>query len=283
MIKIGTNMNLNYSLVAIGDNVVDNYMDRGEFYPGGNAVNVAVLTRRYGLSKTAYIGIFGNDSAGDHVKASLTAEGVNIDYVRTAIGENGKAFVTLNDDGDRVFGESNKGGVQSRLKLNFHPSDLEFIADYDLVHTSIYSYINDDLPLLAQYADVSYDFSVNRKEEILNAVCPYVKYAFFSCSDLNHHEAVAFGEHVHSMGPRHVLITRGEQGAIYVGDLGIHSQDITPVLAVDTLGAGDSYISGFLVSMAAEESLSDCMQAGAAAAAETCMRFGAYGYANQIG
>ncbi|MES2541767.1 MAG: carbohydrate kinase, partial [Pseudomonadota bacterium] len=30
-------------LLCIGDNVVDLYLDRGEFFPGGNALNVAVL------------------------------------------------------------------------------------------------------------------------------------------------------------------------------------------------------------------------------------------------
>ncbi|WP_321008532.1 hypothetical protein [Hungatella effluvii] len=32
-------------LIAIGDNVTDCYMDEGVYFPGGNAVNVAVTVR----------------------------------------------------------------------------------------------------------------------------------------------------------------------------------------------------------------------------------------------
>jgi len=42
-------------LLGLGDNTVDTYVDQGWQYPGGNAVNVAVLARRlgarYGLSR----------------------------------------------------------------------------------------------------------------------------------------------------------------------------------------------------------------------------------------
>lgn len=270
------------SLVAVGDNVVDNYMDRGEFYPGGNAVNVAVLTKRYGLSNTAYIGIFGNDREGDHVKYCLKEEGVNIDLVRTAVGENGKAYVTLNNMGDRIFGESNKGGVQSRLKLNFHPSDLEFISNFSLLHTSIYSNINDDLSLLSNYTNLSYDFSVDKQDNTLKSVCPYTQFAFFSCSEMSHKQTVSFGEYVRSLGPEHVLMTRGEEGAVYIGKSGIHSQEISPVKAVDTLGAGDSYISAFLVAMLQGLPASEGMKKGAAAASQTCLQYGAFGYPHKF-
>ncbi|ARW41347.1 Fructosamine kinase FrlD [Bacillus licheniformis] len=37
-------------LIAAGDNVVDYYQDQETFYPGGNALNVAVLARRLGTN-----------------------------------------------------------------------------------------------------------------------------------------------------------------------------------------------------------------------------------------
>ena len=33
-------------LIAVGDNVTDCYMDEGVYFPGGNAVNVAVNCRK---------------------------------------------------------------------------------------------------------------------------------------------------------------------------------------------------------------------------------------------
>lgn len=49
-------------LIAVGDNVVDYYQDQETFYPGGNALNVAVLAKRLG-HEASYIGIVGNDEA----------------------------------------------------------------------------------------------------------------------------------------------------------------------------------------------------------------------------
>lgn len=37
-------------LIAVGDNVVDYYQDQETFYPGGNALNVAVLASGSGMS-----------------------------------------------------------------------------------------------------------------------------------------------------------------------------------------------------------------------------------------
>ena len=63
-------------LLAVGDNVVDCYPDLGVMFPGGNAVNVAVHARRAGAS-SAYLGAVGTDPAGDLVRGSLVAEGVD--------------------------------------------------------------------------------------------------------------------------------------------------------------------------------------------------------------
>ena len=41
------------NMIGVGDNVVDCYLDQSTYYPGGNAVNVAVNCRRNGDSSEA--------------------------------------------------------------------------------------------------------------------------------------------------------------------------------------------------------------------------------------
>ena len=60
-------------LIAIGDNVMDYYKDRGEIFPGGNALNAAVLGKRYQADVSSCIGIIGNDQAADHVRQTLAS------------------------------------------------------------------------------------------------------------------------------------------------------------------------------------------------------------------
>lgn len=270
------------SLVSIGDNVVDNYLDKGVYYPGGNAVNVAVFARRFGLERTSYIGLFGNDEEGAHVKQALKAEGVGIERCRTAIGENGKAYVRHDAEGDRVFGESNKGGIQSLLKLNFHQKDLDYIQAFSLAHTSVYSYLDESVELLSRMLPVSYDFSTNREASRLQQLCPHLEVAFFSGSDLTEPECLAFIDEIRALGTRHVIVTRGKDGALYGGEQGVVKQRLNPVEAVDTLGAGDSFIAAFLVSLIRKQPIEQGMTYAAECAARTCLEEGAFGYPQPI-
>ena len=91
------------ALLGIGDNVVDFYRDRGEFFPGGNALNVPVLAKRYGLARAGYIGLIGSDAEGAHVRDSLEREGIWIDRLRQAVGpQRVRAVTHLDVDRDGI-------------------------------------------------------------------------------------------------------------------------------------------------------------------------------------
>ena len=66
-------MAFNVNALGFGDNVVDRYEHIHTMYPGGNAVNFAVYAKKCGAARSAYMGIFGNDAAAEHVIASLEA------------------------------------------------------------------------------------------------------------------------------------------------------------------------------------------------------------------
>ena len=118
-------------LIAVGDNVVDCYLDQGLFYPGGNAVNVAVNAARNGAQGAAYLGIFGDDPAAEHIKASLTEEHVAWDRSRTARAVSGQPRVKLGPDGDRMFVGSETNTAQHLFRLRLTKDDLDYIAQFD--------------------------------------------------------------------------------------------------------------------------------------------------------
>ena len=84
-------MAFNVNALGFGDNVVDRYEHIHTMYPGGNAVNFAVYAKKCGAARSAYMGIFGNDAAAEHVIASLEDEGIELDKCEQMIGENGAA------------------------------------------------------------------------------------------------------------------------------------------------------------------------------------------------
>lgn len=62
-------------IAAMGDNVVDRYLARGEMHPGGNYLNVAVHASRFG-AQSAYIGEIGRDGVGGLTYDAPTPEEV---------------------------------------------------------------------------------------------------------------------------------------------------------------------------------------------------------------
>src|SRR5581483_2247456 len=73
-----------------------------------------------------------------------------------------------------------------------------------------------------------------------------------------------------------VALTQGPQGAIASDGNGIVSVPAEPVAKLeDTTGAGDLFASGFLLGLAREKPLEDCLRLGALAAAEVISHIGA--------
>jgi len=265
-------------LVGIGDNVVDHYLDQGVYYPGGNALNVAILAHRFGLTNSAYIGILGEDEEGKHVHSSIVAEGLSDSQLRFAKGATGKAKVTL-VNGDRVFVESNQGGVRKKLMLRMDQDDLDLISRLGHVHSSCFSYLEPELPRIRPLArGLSFDFSTGRDVDYLAAVCPLVTLAFLSASDLSDTETDALIKKVHAFGAPLVCITQGERGAAFSDGKRIIRQGIVQARLVDTMGAGDAFIAGFLATRVAGASIADALPQAARFAAKACEWPGAFGH-----
>lgn len=265
-------------IAGVGDNTVDMYVHLGQMFPGGNAVNVAVLAQRYG-HQGSYLGWLGNDVYGQLVLDALAKESIDTSRCRVVQGENGHCEINL-VDGDRVFGNSTHG-VNTQLALN--DDDLAYIATHDLVHTSIYSHIERDLPKLQQSnVPVSFDFSQDWSKEYLAEHLPHVDYAILSYPLQSIEETERLMRWVHQQGPRLVLVTQGSAGARVLVDDNIEHVGIVESEVIDTLGAGDSFIARFLVEYLSNVSIPDALQMAAQSAAHTCTYNGAFGHGAPI-
>lgn len=269
-------------LISVGDNVVDCYEDQGMYYPGGNCVNVAVNCKRYGFKECAYIGVFGTDEKAEHIKWALKQEGVRFERSRHMVGISGQPRVSLTPDGDRVFVHSPKNTVQHLVRLRLTQEDLDYIAGFDLCHTSCYSGIEPELPALAEHCRVSFDFSTRTELDYLERVCPYVNIAFFSGSHLSQEKLNALITKAHELGTEVVGVTLGGEGALFSWQGKRYRQGIVPVEVVDTMGAGDSFIAGFLTHFLATRDMEGALAKAAEHAAETCKTYGAFGYPKEL-
>lgn len=281
-------------VIGIGDNVCDKYEHLKTMFPGGQAMNFAVYAKMLG-AESAYMGVFGSDEVADHVIATLDELSVDHSHCRQYDGENGCARVTL-VDGDRVFLGSNRGGIGKEKPLDLTEDDLEYIKGFSHIHTSNNGHFDSQLAKVKTTGvPLSYDFSGQWNiEEKVAAVAPYADYAFLSCGSVTEEEAKEICKKMYAAGIPKVIATRGSYGAVLYDGTEFYSQPPKLVKALDTLGAGDSFATAFLLSFTEsmetngermkqdrafyEQELKKALESGAEFASKTCMVQGAFGH-----
>lgn len=273
-------------VIGLGDNVVDKYEHIRTMYPGGNALNFAAYAKKLGIN-SAFLGAFGSDDEADHVQNTIHELGLDISKCRHFNGENGCARVTL-EDGDRVFLGSNEGGVLRENGLNLTEDDLEYIKTFDLVHAGLYGYTEPELDKIKELnIPISFDFSDDFTMEEVGIIAPKVDFSFFSCSHLKTDEMLNLIMKAHKFGSKIVVVTMGEKGALLYDGTKFYSQEPELVEAVDTMGAGDSFLTAFLVNyitkvkenkLDKETIIKESLNEGAIFSAKTCLVEGSFGY-----
>jgi fructoselysine 6-kinase len=262
-------------LVAIGDNVVDCYPQLGTMFPGGNAVNVSVFASQAG-AESYYVGAVGTDEAGDLVMSALEAENVDVSHVHRVSGENAFAQVEL-QNGDRKFVRSGKGVSVFRPTQ----SDLELLSRADIVHTGHASGLEDFLPEFSSLAPVSFDFSWRQNRAYLERILPFVTFAHFSAAGLTDDEKADLVAFVQGFRRPYVLVTSGARGAEFWLNGRRHYQAAIQTDVIDTLGAGDAFISNLILSTPTERNISKILLDSAKRSATVCQTNGAFGHSKK--
>ncbi|WIB77940.1 PfkB family carbohydrate kinase [Curtobacterium sp. MCPF17_002] len=279
-------------IVAFGDNIVDRFVDRRIAYPGGNCVNLAVYAAAAG-AEAVYVGVVGNDAAGDLILGALGRHGVDL---RRVIRRDGPTGVTdlVTRNGDRVFLDWNGGGVTTAAPYRLDLEDLRAFAGADLVHSSVYSASESELPKLRAIPGlVSFDYSSEpefRTDDYLAATAPYADLVLFSAGSASTPEIEELADRARRAGAGLVLVTRGADGAILFTGGTVLAQPALPVPAqdvVDTTGCGDAFLTGFVLAMLDsgwkrgvdldEPDSRAALRAGAESAARQCYVEGAFG------
>lgn len=266
-------------IIGVGDSVMDAYLHEGKLYPGGNSVNVPVLARRFGAAAAGYIGVMGDDAPGQHFLHVLEVEGLNVSRVRVIHAPTAQNFIRIDETGDRHFvGNNGQNVAQLMTALWLRDDDFALMEQYDLIHTSVHSWLEGSLPAMTRRAPVSLDFSDGYNTRNIEQLCPLLRFAFFSGGDKSDEEVEALGEYALRCGACTVVVTRGMRGSCVFERATRHMQGVVRVNAVDALGAGDAFIAAFLTHYLDHcGDISAAAQAAAEFAALCCGHQGAFG------
>ncbi|OCN02596.1 fructoselysine 6-kinase [Clostridium sp. W14A] len=259
-------------LAAVGDNCMDVYENLGKAYPGGNPVNVAVYFVRLG-GQASYTGAVGTDSYGKLMVDSIRGKGVDTSHVKVLEGGTAITHVEL-VDGERVFGEYEEG-VLSQFRLT--EEDIDFLCGHDLVVTGLWGMVEHDLwKIKTRGVPVAFDCATRPEDPAVDAAIASVDYLFYASDDGDTSELREQMKKMHARGPKVVVVTLGEDGSVAFDGRDFTVGGIVPCRVVDTMGAGDSYIAGFLRGILQKKPIGECMRMGAANSSVTLEYHGAW-------
>jgi fructoselysine 6-kinase len=256
---------------CVGDNCIDVYQNTNSWYCGGNPVNVAVYVVRSG-DGASYIGAVGTDNYGQFMVDSLTAHGVDVSHVKILPGATAKTFINL-INGERVFSGYEEGVVAD---FQLTPEDVDFIAAHDMLVSGHWGNIHDQLSQVrARGVPIAFDFATKLGDEVFEAAVEYVDYAFFSSDG----DSTTVRDSLRSIcvrGAKLAVCTLGKHGSLAFDGMSFTHYGIVPCAVKDTMGAGDSYIAGFLRGILRQLPLEECMRMGAECSSTTLQNYGAW-------
>lgn len=261
--------NVEKRAAAIGDNCIDLYPGLHRYYCTGNAVDFAVHMQRLGI-QTSLISVTGNDQYGIQMRKELEEEKIDLSHFYTAEGQTAVSYMELVGK-ERTYGDYIEGVMEN---VEFSDEDIAFAGRHDLVHTAFWGNAQKYLPDIRRAgAEIVFDYATEKDDPLVEETIPYVSYAFFSF-EKDGADTRDFLQEIVKKGPAIAVATFGEEGSIAWDGADFHSYGICKSSLVNTIGAGDSYIAGFMSGILKGYSIEGCMAQGAKVAAEVVSTFG---------
>ena len=257
---------------------------------GGSESNMAIGLQRLGV-RAVWCGRVGADSLGELVAREIRAEGVD---VRLTVDDSQPTGLMIKERRTPALQRVNyyrTGSAGSR----FSPADL----DHDLIGNAALLHLTGITPALsgqavaavfeaiatAKAANVPVSFDLNYRAKLWSPgeaaavyrdIIPLVDIVF-----AGHDEAeIAVGEaadpgelarRIASLGPRQAVIKLGAEGALALVDGETYCQSAVEVTVVDTVGAGDAFVAGYLAEFVNQASPETRLRTAAATGAFACL------------
>jgi ribokinase len=259
--------------------------DTAQFTPGGKGANQAVAAARLGAD-VRMVGCVGDDDFGRQLLAALRAEGIDADAVRVVPKvPTGLAMIAVDQAGENLI------IVAPGANHQVGPQDVTAAVDKGDILV-----ISAEIPAPA----IAQALARTHGRKILNlAPAPENAAELVAAAGehldwlvVNESEAAAVLGHpvsgladarkaateLTANGPPHAVVTAGPHGAALAsaGDPdGAHAVEGVKVTAVDTVGAGDTFVGALAVALAAGVQPPEALRAAAAAGAAAVTRHGA--------
>jgi 2-dehydro-3-deoxygluconokinase len=256
---------------------------------GGSESNVAIGLQRLGV-QAVWCGRVGADSLGNLVEREIRAEGVDVRIAVDSSAPTGLMIKERRTPATQRVSYYRAGSAGSRIT----PDDIgeQLISGAGLLHVSgITPALSPQAEATLRYAvdlakahnvTVSFDlnfrgnlWSADDARSIYRGIIPLADIVF--AGDDEAAIAVGAGEpeelalRIAALGPRQAVIKLGSDGALALIDGTLFRQEAVTVDAVDTVGAGDAFVAGYLAEFVTGCEPQDRLKTAAATGAFACL------------
>ena len=248
-------------------------------YPGGKGNNVAVIASNLGMKSRA-LG-FKAGFTGAAMEQMLQAFGCDTDFIALEEGVTRINVKVKSDDEFEINGQGPRISEEKILQLYKKLDALES-GDVLVLSGSIPNTLPDDMyeRIMERLAGTGVRISVDATKDLLMNV---LKYHPFLIKPNNHELGEMFGVRLESdgeiaeyarklqeMGARNVLVSMAGDGAILITEDGSVLKQLPPAgEVVNSVGAGDSMVAGFLTGYLKTGSYKEALKLGTAAGSAT--------------
>ena len=255
------------------------------FTPGGKGANQAVAAARLGAD-VRMVGCVGDDGFGRQLLAALRAEGIDTEAVRVVASvPTGLAMIAVDQAAENLVivapGANHQVGPPDVAAAGATDRDI-LVISAEIPAPAVTQAVGqagpiifnlapapENAPALVAAAGQDLDWLVVNESEaaaVLGHPVSGLADAALAAAELT------------TAGPRHAVVTAGAHGAALASAAGPDGAEVIEgfrVPAVDTVGAGDTFVGALAVALAAGVPPREAITAAAAAGAAAVTRHGA--------
>lgn len=250
-------------------------------YPGGKGINVSIVLKTLGQETTAMGFISG--FVGKEIEKLVQRYNVQTDFIKI---ENNNSRINV-----KILGESQETAINAKgpyieqeyIELLY--KKLERIENEDIlvlsgsvpngVENNIYEMICEKLKnkKVKIVVDSTGDLLINTLKYKPYLIKPNQQELeeIFKIKISSQDEALKYAKELQKKGAQNVIVSMGSDGAVLLDENGYFykSNALSTENAINTVGAGDSMVAGFLAGQIMFDNYEEALQMGVAAATAT--------------